>query len=228
MSQQGPLTDLSSIGSDIETLTGDTGGAVGPDGAFNIDILGGDTTTITGNPGTSTLTVDASVSGYPITPYVVGPSGQAGYTTIQDALDAANSAGGGIVGVQPGTYTEDLTLYDATEVVGFGSNSSVNGGATLAPIVITGTHTPPLTGSFVFKNLTLTSAGSVIFSASALGTATINVEGCIIGNISGYLFDLDNWGGGFSLINTINPGLGNRGINNTVGSNVFVRSESVV
>lgn len=222
MSQQGILSDQTSAGSDIETLTGDTGGVVGPDGAFNIDILGGDTTTITGSPGTNTLTVDASTSGYPITPYVVGPAGQAGYTTIQDALDAADAAGGGIVGVQPGTYTENLTLYDATQVVGFGSNSSINGGGgAIGQIIITGTHTPPLSGSFIFKNVTFTSSGSVIFTA-AVGTTTINVEECVIGTISGYLFDLDNFGGELSLINSTNPGLGNRGINNTVGSNVFI------
>jgi hypothetical protein len=101
MSQQGILQDQTSGSMDIETLTGDTGGAVGPDGAFNINLLGGDTIDVDGNAGTNTLTINSSVSGYPITPYVVGPTGQAGYTTIQDGLDAANSAGGGIVGVQP-------------------------------------------------------------------------------------------------------------------------------
>lgn len=42
----------------IETLTGNSGGAVGPDGAFNIDILGAGSITVTGDPGTNTLTID--------------------------------------------------------------------------------------------------------------------------------------------------------------------------
>src|SRR6185436_14016907 len=45
-----------------ETLTGNTGGPVGPDGANNINVVGdGTTITIAGNPGTFTLT--ASVVG---------------------------------------------------------------------------------------------------------------------------------------------------------------------
>lgn len=47
-----------------ETLTGDSGGAVGPDGVGNISILGGAGITIAGNPGTNTLTVtNTGVSG---------------------------------------------------------------------------------------------------------------------------------------------------------------------
>ncbi len=42
---------------DIETLTGDAGGAVGPDGAFNIDIFGGNNITTTGNPGANSITI---------------------------------------------------------------------------------------------------------------------------------------------------------------------------
>lgn len=47
-------------GGDIETLTGNSGGAVSPDGANNINIVGdGTSITIVGNPGTNTLTVSA-------------------------------------------------------------------------------------------------------------------------------------------------------------------------
>lgn len=49
---------------DIETLTGNSGGAVGPDASFNINLLGDDSTnnntngiTVVGSPGTNTLTV---------------------------------------------------------------------------------------------------------------------------------------------------------------------------
>ena len=59
-----------------------------------------------------------TVSDFPITPYVVGPAGQADYQTIQDGIDAANAAGGGVVYVQPGSYTEDLTLYDGVDLYG--------------------------------------------------------------------------------------------------------------
>ncbi len=56
MSQAGKLRD-GTVLADVETLTGDTGGAVGPDGAFNINILGGTGIDVDGTPGTNTLTV---------------------------------------------------------------------------------------------------------------------------------------------------------------------------
>lgn len=40
MSQQGLLTDSTTALADIETLTGDAGGAIGPDGAGNVNLLG--------------------------------------------------------------------------------------------------------------------------------------------------------------------------------------------
>jgi len=47
-----------------ETLTGDSGGAVGPDGADNINLLSGITgLTVDGNPGTNTLTLNSSGGG---------------------------------------------------------------------------------------------------------------------------------------------------------------------
>jgi len=64
-------------------------------------------------PGNRTVWADiftgSSKDVFPITPYVVGPVGLAGYQTVQSALDAANAAGGGVVYMQPGTYTENLT-----------------------------------------------------------------------------------------------------------------------
>lgn len=48
---------------DVETLTGDSGGAVGPTGG-NIDVLGGTGIVTTGNPGTSTLTIATVADGF--------------------------------------------------------------------------------------------------------------------------------------------------------------------
>lgn len=50
--------DTSSMLADIETLTGNTGGAVGPDGAGNVDVIGdGNIVTVTGAPGSNELTI---------------------------------------------------------------------------------------------------------------------------------------------------------------------------
>jgi len=56
MSQAGRLRDGTLL-ANIETLTGDAGGAVGPDAVFNVDIVGGVGITTTGNPGTNTITI---------------------------------------------------------------------------------------------------------------------------------------------------------------------------
>lgn len=215
MSQQGRLEDAPS---DLETLTGDSGGAVPADGAGNINIVGGGTTTVTGNPGTNTLTVDVSSAGYPITPYVVGPSGQAGYTTIQAGLDAANAAGGGIVFVQPGTYTENLTLYDDTQIVG------AVGLGDLGALVIDGIHTPPTSGAFVLRNCKLQSA-THIFNSAAAGTSSIFIIDVAVDVTNGYVFNLPNWtsAGGFGAFDIGEIGSTNDGwVNNTGGATVFM------
>jgi len=59
MSQGGSFNDNSAL-PDVETITADSGGAVGPDAAFNIDILGGTNVTTVGNPGTNTITINTS------------------------------------------------------------------------------------------------------------------------------------------------------------------------
>jgi len=61
MSQSGPLT-TSIVSTAAETLTGNIGGPVGPDLDLNINILGGDSIDVAGNPGTNTLDVDLTVN----------------------------------------------------------------------------------------------------------------------------------------------------------------------
>lgn len=53
----------------IETLTGNVGGPVGPDGAFNINVIGAGNILVTGTPINNTLTItEASTSIITITP----------------------------------------------------------------------------------------------------------------------------------------------------------------
>ncbi len=59
MSQIQVFPDDSSL-PDIETITGDTGGSVGPDAAFNVNILGGTNIEVNGNAGTNTLTINTA------------------------------------------------------------------------------------------------------------------------------------------------------------------------
>lgn len=50
-------------GTGIDALSGNSGGAVGPDGSGNINVVGSGPVTVTGNPGTNTLTIAVTGSG---------------------------------------------------------------------------------------------------------------------------------------------------------------------
>lgn len=63
MSQAGILNVGGATPSVIETLTGNTGGAIAPDAAHNINILGAGGVTVAGNAGTHTLTISVSGAG---------------------------------------------------------------------------------------------------------------------------------------------------------------------
>lgn len=157
--------------------------------------------------------------GVPISKYVVDVNGGASinYTTIQSAIDAANAAGvDATVYVRPGTYTENLTLYDGIDVVG-----SIYSGVT-----ITGTHTPPASGTFTFQNCTLTSATD-IFTSAAAGTTTLSVHGCIINCTNGYVYDLVNWTGTLVIDDCGDASTANGIINNTGGATIRIIDSDV-
>lgn len=161
---------------------------------------------------------------FPITPYVVGSSTTAGYTTIQSALNAANAASGGIVYVQPGTYTENLTLYANTQVVGTPGNS--NAATSQNTVIISGVHTPPTTGSFTFANVDLVSATHVFSSASA-GSAPLTLSNCQVNLTNGYVFNVANWTGALAIYNCFDISTQNGVVTNTGGSAVTIRDSTI-
>ena len=191
--------------SDVDTLTGDTGGALSPT-AGNINVLGGDGITVAGAGSTLTINRDAE-GGYPITPYVVGTSGEAGYTTIQAAIDAATAAGGtNMIWVQPGSYTEDLNITSSITFM------SIDGAAT-----ITGQHTPPTSGAVTFDGFVLVSATNILNSAAA-GSTVFNINNSFIIITNGYIFNLPNWTGEILMDNCGEASTNDGVINNVTGS----------
>lgn len=77
-------------GTVLETITGNTGGAVGPDLGGNINLIGDSPITVTGNPGGNELTISISGGGYPwMVITSVGPNAMGvneGYITNNVAL----------------------------------------------------------------------------------------------------------------------------------------------
>jgi len=63
MSQGGALGTGGTPLPDVETLTGDIGGAVGPDAAFNVDLLGGTGLITTGTPASNQIVFDVTGGG---------------------------------------------------------------------------------------------------------------------------------------------------------------------
>lgn len=155
--------------------------------------------------------------GFPITSFVVGPLGEAGYQTIQSALDAANEVGGGMVYLQPGTFTEDLTFFDNTQLVSVGYEDA-------GQTILTGVHTPPLSGSIAIRGIQLNSPSSLFFSTAA-GSTNISITESTFGVADGWVFDLLNWTGTFNINNCGSQLSTEDGVvNNTGGSDVFTNN----
>lgn len=78
----------------VEFLAGNTGGAVGPDAAFTINVLGSGNLTVTGNPGTNTLTISDNQSQV-VTNYTLVTTANSPYTvTATDYYISIDSTAG--------------------------------------------------------------------------------------------------------------------------------------
>lgn len=144
-------------GGDIETLTGNTGGAVGPDGAFNINVVGdGTTIAVAGNPGTNTLTI--STVGTGVVNTLTGNSGGA----VSPLAGNINVVGTGVITVagNPGTHT--LTVTPSGAIASSFITNPVTGTATPAAGVLTFAGTGDVTVTAAGSTVTINSLGSGI------------------------------------------------------------------
>jgi hypothetical protein len=170
-------------------------------------------------PGAGTLNLQgiSSSNDLHITPFIVSSSGfanGANYTTIQSAINAANSAGGGMVYIQPGTYTENLIFFDQVQLV---SVEYINAPQT----TIVGLHTPPNTGAMAIRGIVLQSA-THIFSSVAAGSSTISLLECRFNITNGFIFNLPNWTGtGFNINDCGELSTNNGVLNNSGGASFF-------
>lgn len=212
MSQGGLLTNNTSAAADIETLSGDTGGAVGPDAAFNVTITGNPDIDVVGTPGTNSFQLTDLTKW---TPYIVdAAAGAAPYTTIQAAITAAEVTGSDeVVLIRPGIYTENLTFstgtVDLLGAVALGDESQVE---------IVGTHTPPASGHLVIRNIRVSSATDV-FNSAVAGTGHLVIIDAVIAVTNGYAFNIVNWApAGIIELFDINSSAGtNDGVLNNTG-----------
>lgn len=117
MSQAGRFNGSNNGGAVVETLTGNVGGPVPPDGLGNIDVLGNENINTVGNPGTNTLEInlnetihwpDTNAAGTTGVIYL-GATGGIGGTPFLHAYDPV-AAGGNSDNVFLGRMAGNFTL----------------------------------------------------------------------------------------------------------------------
>ncbi len=168
--------DLTGGSSAIEKITGDSGFAVPVGG--NINLFGNPDIQNTGVADTLQLTNLTKE-----TPYVVGPTGQARFTSIQAAINQAVTDGAAwftnpkVIQIQAGNYTESFTLPDGIFICG---SPVLKGFST----IINGTITNTSTIGCSISNIELFSAGDAIIDIITT-TGSLNISNCaIFGNIN--------------------------------------------
>jgi hypothetical protein len=153
----------------------------------------------------------------PISKYVVDLNGGTPYATIQSALDAANAAAVGptTVYVRPGTYIENLTLYNAVDIVGATYQDPLAG-----EVSIQGTHTISGNSIIGFSNVQLVATGtdSIISTIAAIEFVPI-FSGCTFNINDGYVINAPNAVNGQCIFISCIDGSNSNGIiNNSAGT----------
>jgi len=158
----------------VDTLTGDSGGAVGTDINNNINIVGGVGVTVVGVPLTNTLTISVLTGGYAWT----DSTGLTQALAVQNGY-IANSSGGLLVMTLP---SSSAAIGDTILIMGKGSSGWKIAQNALQQIII-GSATPStvgVTGNISSTNaydtvrlVCITAGTSSIWSAIVTGNITI-------------------------------------------------------
>jgi hypothetical protein len=163
MSQQGQFAGISG---DIQTLTGNVGGGVGPTGG-NINLVGAGGILVTGNPGTSTLTITGGGGGGTITAVDSGDNinvvtvGTVATVNLDTSILQPNTTADGLSGV----YALGVTDYTTDRFMhAYGTQSTFLG--------------------YRSGNLTNTSNSSVGIGTQALGNLDASDGNVAIGAFS--------------------------------------------
>ena len=109
----------------LQTLTGDSGGAVSPDASHNIDILGTGSIVTTGDPGTNSITIGDS--GDVATSYVTDSGTAVPDSNILNVLGGSNINTAGATDTITINLDDDIFINSAT-VTTFVTAATVNAG----------------------------------------------------------------------------------------------------
>ena len=129
--------------------------------------------------------------------YIVSAGGTAdgaNYTTIATAYAAAvtASAGGTVpqtVFIQPGTYTENITLSPSVDLTAFVCDSDT------PTVIISGKITASYTGTSTISNIALQTNGDFALVVSSANATNLDLYGCKITALTGTGISVTNTGG---------------------------------
>jgi hypothetical protein len=190
----------------VGSLTGDTGGAIAPDGSGNINLLGNPSMLAAGNGGTNTISFSNLRNA---SRYVVGADGLSEYTTIQSAInqaiiDGADVNNPAVVFINPALYIENLILQPYVSLASLAGNVQIQGAAaTSAPgdiniynIIfvsngISSSFTTTNTGFLTFYNCVISNSSTGIGLENTLG-ADVTCYQCTINSSGGAAFSSDD------------------------------------
>lgn len=183
--------DLSGVGPATETLTGNTGGPVSPDGANNINITGVGSITVAGSPGTNTLspqltglTLNSVLYGLGTSTIGLVPVVNKGVLTTGNTgipiITSLASDGQLIIGSSAGPPAAATLTAGTGVTITNGNNSitiSVNG--SVVGETITGNSGGPLSptaGNWNILGASTAAGTSPVTTSGAVSTLTVNVQ----------------------------------------------------
>lgn len=129
----GTWVQMGAAGTGILSITGDSGGAIGPDGANNINLVGGTNVTVAGSGGTNTLTINLSgalSSSFPTDAGTATPAG--GVLNIVGAGGTTTSGAGNTVTVTSGPTIPTSFVTDAGTATPAANILNVLGGTSIS------------------------------------------------------------------------------------------------
>lgn len=136
--------------------------------------------------------------------FIVSPGGSAdgaNYTTIASAYAAAVTAGAPqTVFIQPGTFTENISLTPGIDLSAFGSDSSLNA---TGNVIINGTLTASSAGSTTISGIQLQTNSADVLDVTGSEPTVVNLQNCFINclNNNGITFSSSSSSAAINMFN---------------------------
>jgi len=169
-------------------------------GGTHIDVntlTAGSGISITNGPGTITVTNTGPANDYHSARYIVSAGGAAdgaNYTTISSAITAAAAAvAPQTIFIQPGIYTENLTLSPGINLCAFDCD------AYTPNVTILGKMTVTATGSYAISGINLKTNGDYVLQMTGANATTVYLINCFITATNANAINCTNANAGLQL-----------------------------